>query len=134
MYVGGVSVACICWITIYYTGVPLPAFIVIAAIASFATSCVIIGFALGKESVSPRYLGTLSGAVTMGNMIGPNILQPAVGRVLNLQWSGKIVNGVHAYGLPEFRTAFMMLVGWSMLTILLLSLTTETHNKPTVKD
>ena len=134
LYIGGVIVACTGWLTIYYTNVPLAAFVVIAAIASAATGCVIIGFALGKESVSPRFLGTIAGAVTMGNMIGPNILQPAVGRVLNLQWSGKIVNGVHAYGLPEFQTAFLMLVGWSMLAIILLSLTTESHNKPTVKD
>lgn len=134
LYVGGVSVACICWITIYYTGVSLPAFIVIAAIASFATSCVIIGFALGKESVSPRYLGTLSGAVTMGNMIGPNILQPAVSRVLQMKWSGQMADGVKVYGLAEYQTAFMMLIAWSILAIILLSLTTESHNKPMVKD
>ena len=134
LYIGGVVVACSGWLTVYYTNVPLAAFVVIAAIASAATGCVIIGFALGKESVSPRFLGTIAGAVTMGNMIGPNILQPAVGRVLKMQWSGKIVNGVHAYGLPEFQTAFLMLVGWSILAIILLSLTTESHNKPMVKD
>ena len=51
-----------------------------------------------------------------------------------MQWSGKLVDGVQAYGMPEFQTAFLMLVGWSILAIILLSLTTETHNKPMVKD
>jgi nitrate/nitrite transporter NarK len=135
LYVGGVVVACLGWTTIYFTPVPLAAFVVIAAIASFATSCVIIGFALGKESVSPRFLGTVAGAVTMGNMIGPNILQPAVGRVLEMQWTGKVnAAGVHVYGLPEYQTAFMMLIGWSLLAIILLSLTTESHNKPMVTE
>ena len=134
LYVGGVAVACTGWLTVYYTNVPLAAFVAIVAVASFATGCVIIGFALGKESVSPRFLGTIAGAVTMGNMIGPNILQPAVGRVLEMQWTGKVANGVHVHGLPEFQTAFLMLVGWSMLAIVLLSLTTETHNQPMVKD
>lgn len=135
LYVGGVVVACLGWTTIYFTPVPLAAFVVVAAIASFATSCVIIGFALGKESVSPRYLGTLAGAVTMGNMIGPNILQPAVGRVLEWQWTGKVnAAGVHVYGLAEYQTAFMMIVGWSLLAIILLSLTTESHNKPMVTE
>jgi MFS family permease len=134
-YIGGVMVAFLGWSTIYFTPVPLAAFVVIAAVASLATSCVIIGFPLGKESVSPKYLGTVAGVVTMGNMLGPNILQPAVGRVLEMQWTGKVnAAGVHLYGLPEYQTAFMMLVGWSLLTIILLSLTTESHNKPMVKD
>ncbi len=134
-YIGGVCVACTGWITCYYGGVPLPVFIPVAAIASFATGCVIIGFALGRESVSPRYLGTIAGVVTMGNMIGPNILQPAVGRVLASQWAGKLAaDGTKVYGLAEFQTAFMMLIGWSMLTIFLLSMTTETNNKPMVKE
>jgi MFS family permease len=135
LYVGGVVVACLGWTTIYFTPVPLPVFVVVAAVASFATSCVIIGFALAKESVSPRFLGTVAGAVTMGNMIGPNILQPAVGRVLEMQWTGKVnAAGVHVYGLPEYQTAFMMLIGWSVLAIILLSLTTESHNKPMVTE
>jgi sugar phosphate permease len=134
LYIGGVVVACAGWCTIYYTKVSLAGFIGIAAIASLATSCVIIGYALGKESVSPRVLGTVAGAVTMGNMIGPNILQPAVGRVLEMQWTGRVANGVHVYGLPEFQTAFLLVIGWSMLAIILLSLTTETHNKPMVRD
>jgi MFS family permease len=134
LYIGGVAVACAGWLTIYYTQVPLAAFVAVAGIASFASGCVIIGFALGRESVSPRLLGTLAGAVTMGNMIGPNILQPAVGRVLEMQWRGKIANGVHVYGLPEFHTAFLMVIGWCMLAIILLSLTTETYNKPMAKD
>lgn len=134
LYIGGVVVACAGWSTIYYTNIPLAGFVAIAAIASLATSCVIIGFALGRESVSPRFLGTIAGAVTMGNMIGPNILQPAVGRVLEWQWTGKVANGVHVYGLPEFQTAFLMIIGWSMLAIILLSLTTESHNKPMIKD
>ena len=67
-------------------------------------------------------------------MIGPNILQPAVGRVLEMQWTGRVANGVHVYGLPEFQTAFLLVIGWSMLAIILLSLTTETHNKPMVRD
>jgi MFS family permease len=133
-YVGGVAVACAGWSTIYYTNLPLAGFIAIAAVASLATGCVIIGFALAKESVSPKVLGTVSGAVTMGNMIGPNILQPAVGRVLEMQWTGKVANGVHVYGLPEFQTAFLMLIGWSALAIVLLSLTTESHNQPLVRE
>jgi MFS family permease len=130
LYVGGIAVACAGWLTIYYTGVPLAAFVAIASIASFASGCVIIGFALGKESVSPRFLGTVAGVITMGNMIGPNILQPAVGHVLDLKWTGRLANGVHVYGLPEFQTAFLMVAGWSVLALILISMTAETYNRP----
>ena len=55
----------------------------VAAITSFACGAVVIGFAFAKESVPIQLLGTISGAVNVGNMLGPTILQPAIGRVLD---------------------------------------------------
>jgi hypothetical protein len=60
----------------YVTALPLAAFIVVAAITSMASGAVVLGFAYTKESVPVQFLGTISGSINMGNMIGPMVLQP----------------------------------------------------------
>ena len=86
----------------------------------------ILGFAYGKESVPVQYLGTVSGAINIGNMIGPTLLQPGIGRILEQHWTGAMANGARVYGVEAFQAAFLLSVGWTLLSCVLSSLTRET--------
>src|SRR5262249_45866478 len=97
VYVGGAVSATVRWAALCYLSVSLATFTVIAALTSFACGAVVVAFAFAKESVPVRFLGTISGAVNVGNMLGPTILQPAIGRVLDARWSGALANGVRVY-------------------------------------
>jgi hypothetical protein len=55
-------------------------------VTGFSSGCIIITFAFAKESVPADLSGTVSGVVNMGVMMGPTLLQPAVGWVLDLKW------------------------------------------------
>jgi len=77
--------------------------------------------------VPVRFLGTISGAVNVGNMLGPTILQPAIGRALDAKWSGALANGVRVYTADAFQAAFLLIVGWLLCTCILVALTKETH-------
>jgi len=126
IYVGGYALAAIGWAAMFYiNGLPLPVFIVLAAITSFSCGAVIIGFALGKESVPAQFLGTVSGTVNIGNMIGPMILQPGIGWILDKHWSGALVKGVHVYDQQAFQYGFTLIIGWLLMSTVLLSLTKE---------
>ena len=83
IYLGGAIVAAIGWTTMFYAPLSLAGFVVVAAVTSVACGAVIVGFAYAKESVPVRFLGTITGAINVGNMIGPTILQPAIGWVLD---------------------------------------------------
>jgi len=128
IYLGGAAVSAIGWLVMYYlNGLTLPAFIVVAAIVSLATGSVIIGFAHGKESVPIKYSGAITGLINSGNMIGPMLLQPGIGWVLDQRWSGQLVNGLRIYGVNAFQTGFVLSVAWSIVTVLLLAFTRETN-------
>jgi MFS family permease len=132
IYVGGYALAAIGWAAMFYiTALPLAVFIGLAAITSFACGSVIIGFALGKESVPAQFLGTVSGTVNIGNMIGPMILQPGIGWILDKHWSGAMVKGVHVYNVQAFQYGFMLIVGWLLMSTILLSFTKESFCKHT---
>jgi MFS family permease len=119
------------WITMFYArGLSLSMFTLVAAVTSVASGAIVIGFAYGKESVPVQFLGTISGAVNIGNMIGPMLLQPAIGRVLDREWSGQLYNGLRVYNVEAFQVAFLLIVGWSALACLLMAMTRETYCKP----
>jgi MFS family permease len=130
LYVAGCLASAAGWATMFYvTSLPLSAFIVVAALTSAASGSVILGFAYGKESVPVQYLGTVSGAINIGNMIGPTLLQPGIGRILEQHWTGTMANGARVYGVEAFQAAFLLSVGWTLLSCVLSSLTRDTDCK-----
>lgn len=131
IYLGGAIVAAIGWTVLLYTPLTAALFAVVGAVTSFACGAVVVAFAFAKESVPVRFLGTISGAVNVGNMLGPTFLQPAIGWVLDRQWHGAVAGGVRIYGVDAFTTALTMLVAWLLVSCLLIACTTETHCRQT---
>ena len=130
IYVGGCMMAAVGWSVMFYiNGLALPVFIAVAALTSVASGAVVLGFAHSKESVPAQFLGTISGTTNIGNMIGPALLQPAIGWVLDKHWSGTVLNGVHVYDLNAYRLGFVLMIGWLLMSSLLLSFTKETYCK-----
>ena len=131
IYLGGAIAAAIGWTLMFYAPLPLAAFTVLAALTSFACGAVVVAFAFAKESVPVRFLGTISGAVNVGNMLGPTLLQPAIGRALDARWSGTLSGAVRVYSPEAFQAAFAMIVAWSVVTCVLIALTKETACRQT---
>ena len=130
IYLGGALISAAGWSMLFFAPLPLAAFTLVAAITSFACGAVVLGFAFAKESVPVQLLGTISGAINVGNMLGPTILQPAIGRVLDQRWAGAMNNGVRIYSVDAFQAGFAMIVAWSVLTCLLVACTRETRCRP----
>jgi sugar phosphate permease len=132
IYLGGALVSAAGWSTLFFAPLSLAAFTAVAAITSFACGAVVLGFAFAKESVPVQLLGTISGAINVGNMLGPTILQPAIGRVLDQRWTGAMSNGVRIYSVEAFQAGLAMIVVWSVLTCVLIACTRETRCRPSI--
>ena len=98
----------------------------ILLITGFSSGCMIISFAFAKESVPAHLAGTVSGVINMGVMMGPMILQPAVGWVLDRMWTGDLRMGVRIYDIAAYRGGFGLMLTWIVLSLLLLLFTQET--------
>ncbi|HEY8056152.1 MAG TPA: MFS transporter [Terriglobales bacterium] len=129
IYLGSAGVAAACWAAMFLSGsgLGLETFVGLAAIASFAASSCILGFAFGKESVPARHLGAVSGLMNMGNMFGVMLLQPAIGWMLDRMWSGQWLHGARSYSAGAFQAAFSLAVAWAVLSVALLAFTRDTH-------
>ena len=114
-------------VIIFLTGIPLPFLFMVLLLTGFCSGCMILSFAFGKESVPQSLSGTVAGVINMGVMLGPMLLQPLVGLVLDHLWQGSIANGVRVYGLGAYQTGFSMMLVWLVMSCCLLIFTRETH-------
>ncbi|MCP1677248.1 MFS family permease [Natronocella acetinitrilica] len=110
----------------------LPPLILLLCVVAAGFGCggaMIITFAHARESVPSQVSGTMSGLINMGAVLGPMILQPAIGWILdNISgvWS---VGGQRMYDLEAYRVGFSLIVGWIVLALILFALSHETYGK-----
>ncbi|MFP4214129.1 MAG: MFS transporter [Desulfohalobiaceae bacterium] len=107
----------------------LPFYLLVAILllTGFCSGCMVVSFAFAKESLPPGLAGTASGVVNMGVMLGPTLLQPAVGWVLDQKWQGEMAEGVRVYSLQAYQSGFSLLLAWAALALILLFFTQETY-------
>jgi MFS family permease len=127
LYFYGLCISLAGWIPILYLpGISLWLLVVLLSMVGLASSSVVIGMAFVKESVPLGLAGTVSGISNMGMEMGPMILQPVIGLLLDLRWDGLIVNGVRIYNLSAYHMAFASIIFLSILGPLLIIFTQET--------
>ena len=94
------------------------------------TGVMVISFAFSRESAPSELTGTVSGLINMGVMAGPMVMQPAIGIILDKYWNGQIIDGVRIYSMQAYQSAFYLALVWLLISLILVSLTKETHCKP----
>jgi MFS family permease len=102
-------IALLGWSAIIF--LPLPLWVLVALLipTGFASGNITIGFAWTRESVPPQLVGTASGFVNMGPLMGGMFLQPAVGWMLDQRWSGTLAAGVKVYDAAAYRAGFSIM-------------------------
>ena len=128
LYMIGCSITAMGWaLILFQENLSMPQLIPILALTGFCSGTMIISFAFAKESVPAALSGTVSGLTNMGSMMGPTLLQPLVGWILDAQWTGQMADGVRVYSLEAYETGFIPMMIWISLSVLLLLFTKETH-------
>jgi MFS family permease len=128
LMIGGCALSLCGWIAIcFWPNLPAGLFTTIVLLTGLSSGSMIISFAFAKESVPPELSGTVSGVVNMGTMMGPMVLQPAVGWILDQQWQGTMDQGVRIYSLQAYQYGFSLMIAWNALALFLLLLTRETR-------
>lgn len=127
IYAVGSGVVALGWgLITLMPGMPTGILIGILMIIGFFSGCMVTGFAFAKASVPPYLSGTVSGVVNMGVMIGPMVMQPAVGWMLDRNWSGGLNDGAKIFNLDAYQSGFMLMAVWATISFALILFTRET--------
>ncbi len=125
--VGGIMSAIGWFVILYVDGLSYYPIASVLALTGFFSGCIITSFPFAGESVSQELSGTVSGMTNMGIMVGPTLLQPLVGIILDRCWDGAMADGVRVYSLEAFRIGFIPMMAWLILSAFLLFFTRETY-------
>ncbi len=132
LYALGAVLATVGWcLALLVPNLPLPLLVALLAFTGGASSAVMVGFAIAKESAPAALAGTAGGIANMGNMLGGMIMQPAVGWILDRRWTGTFANGVRVYDFDAYRAGFSFMLVWLAAALLLLVFVRETHCRQT---
>jgi predicted MFS family arabinose efflux permease len=128
LYVIGALSALVLWSVIVLAHPTPNVLLALLVAAGFVSGCMVIGFAYAKESVPARLAGTATGVANMGSMTGAMLLQPLIGVLLDLGWTGETnYLNARAYGAQAWREAFLLLLGWLAASLACALATRETH-------
>jgi len=128
LYALGCLVILVGWgMLVLIQDLPAGILVTLLIVVGFFSGNMIIGFAFAKESAPLRLTGTASGVVNMGVMMGPMLLQPSVGWMLDQSWDGETSAGVRIYSLEAYQSGFGLMLAWLALAMVLILFTRETH-------
>ncbi len=127
LYLASGAVACAGWAAVIFLPLPLWLMIPLLVVIGFASGNIIIGFAWAKESLPLRLMGTASGAVNMGPLLGGVLLQPGVGWLLDRRWGGALENGVRLYDPAAWQHGFTLMFAAVVIALALMPFARESH-------
>ncbi len=127
IYLISSGVALLGWSAIIFLSLPLWTLVALLIPTGFASGNIIIGFAWAKESVPLRLVGTASGVVNMGPLMGGMFLQPAVGWMLDRRWNGAIETGARLYDAVAYQAGFTLMFGAVLAACIILTFAHESH-------
>ena len=127
LYLISGAIATAGWAGVIFLPLPLWLMIPLLVVIGFTSGNIIIGFAWAKESVPLRLMGTASGVVNMGPLLGGVLLQPGIGWLLDTYWNGAQEAGVRLYDAATWQTGFSLMFATVVVALLLVPLVRETH-------
>jgi sugar phosphate permease len=97
---------------IFYLPASTPKLLILALLFLFGlfSSAQVIVFMIGKELIAtPRLVGTALAFTNSIALLGGALLQPLVGKLLDWQWQGAVVDQLRVYSPSEYHLALMVI-------------------------
>ena len=94
---------------------PLWATYTLFAVMGLATAGFSLTWACAKEVNPPLLSGMATSVVNVGVFLGPAILQPLVGWVMDRSWQGAMDGGARLYSAADYRTGLLLMAAFAAM-------------------
>lgn len=116
-------------IILYWPNLSFSCSMVLLFLFGFLSSAQVLVFAIAREVTSIKISGTAIGFVNMLVMVGGIVFPPIIGKILDMNWDGTMLEGARIYS-PQTYTIGLSLLPLGILVGILLTLCIrETHCK-----
>lgn len=108
---------------------PLAASYSLFALMGLVTASFTLSWACAKEVNPPALSGMSTSVANMGGFLMGALLQPAVGKIMDLRWDGTLINGVRIYTPEDYRWGLLLIASATWLGALAAWFIRETQCK-----
>ncbi len=106
---GGIAQFAALLLIVYAPGLPAALLALAYLVAGVGGSTMVLAFARVRDQNDPHARGAAMGMVNTAVICSGVVLQPAIGALLDLNWSGVTSAGVRVYAAETYRVAFWVL-------------------------
>jgi predicted MFS family arabinose efflux permease len=117
------------WLWLANGPLPLPATFALCAGMGVVTASLTLSWACAKEVNPPALSGMATSVVNVGVFLGPSILQPLVGWVMDRSWQGTMTGDMRLYSAADFRSGLLLLAACAALGALATFFVRETGGR-----
>lgn len=127
MIIAGIGALLTFCVLLYIRNLPITAVYFLLFTFGFLSSVQILVFAVARELTSVRSAGTAIGMINMLVMISGLVFPPLIGKLLDLNWTGLMMEGTRVYSATTYTIAFSALPIGIFIGILLTFCIRETY-------
>ncbi len=107
---------------IYAIHLPLWIFAILLFLFGMGMGSYMSCFSLAKELNQIGFAGTIVALINTGDALFGSITEPLIGKILDIFWQGKIINGVHVFSTANYQMALLLLPAYLLLALICLIL------------
>ena len=107
-------------IIIYVNNLPLYLLGGFLFLFGFSTGAFMLGFALGRELNKLTVAATIIALINTGDVIFSASTDLLIGKLLDSNWHGQLIAGIHYFSMMDYRRALAVLPFYVLLSIVLL--------------
>jgi len=108
--IAGAGLTCASMLAVLYVpGLPLPALQALLFVNGMFGSAMFMSFVCGRQHNPAEAAGAAIGIVNMAVMASGAVMQPLIGLLLDLSWSGGMADGARVYAVEDYGFALAVL-------------------------
>eukprot|EP01059_Diplonema_ambulator_P028691 TRINITY_DN47584_c0_g1_i1.p1 TRINITY_DN47584_c0_g1~~TRINITY_DN47584_c0_g1_i1.p1 ORF type:complete len:394 (+),score=-102.71 TRINITY_DN47584_c0_g1_i1:160-1341(+) len=120
MFLGVLLSLCSISIVIYLVTFSFAATAILLFLFGFGTGGFMLGFAVARESNEVALAATVIALINTGDALFGAYTEPLIGKFLDMQWGGKLIEGAHYFSLLSYQKAFLLLPLYLLIAGLLI--------------
>jgi len=116
-------------VILYVPGLSVSQIYILLFAFGLLSSVQILVFAVCHENTSIKITATAIALTNTFVMVGGNLFQPTIGRLLDMRWTGTVVEGIRVYSPEAYQFALSVMPIGILLSIIILFFLRETYAK-----
>lgn len=119
MLIGNIAAFILIVIILYWPGIPLVVLATLLFLFGFFIGAFMLAFAIGRQINKLAMAATVIALINTGDAIFGAFNDPLVGKLLDLNWQGKIIDGVHYFTTSNYQVSMMLLPAYLFIATIL---------------